>query len=236
MEIIEYKRPLWDKLWEYIESQCGVFTIAQARAAGFSTALVHRHITNFNFVSIHPGIYRLTRFPTSAREGEEYVIAWLWSKQQGIISHETALQLHQLGNIMPTTIHITLPTSQKRRKPYKGLSTQYVADLAQVNYQWIGSVPVTSIVQTINDVAAMHGDIDNLDECIVQAIKQNKARPHELLPAITYIANFYRSADVKELEAKEVQKLKDRLAAQEFPPGSGKSLVTQLNKLLENLE
>jgi hypothetical protein len=44
---------------------------------------------------VRRGIYRLVHFP--AGQHEELVVAWLWSERVGIVSHQTALALHELS-------------------------------------------------------------------------------------------------------------------------------------------
>jgi hypothetical protein len=37
------------------------------------------------------------------------VVLWLWSGREGVFSHETALALHELSDVMPATRHVTVP-------------------------------------------------------------------------------------------------------------------------------
>jgi predicted transcriptional regulator of viral defense system len=39
-----------------------------------------------------------------ASEHEELVTAWLWSERAGVMSHQTALSLHGLSDVLPAQI------------------------------------------------------------------------------------------------------------------------------------
>jgi predicted transcriptional regulator of viral defense system len=41
---------------------------------------------------------------------------WLWSERVGVFSHETALGLHELSDVLPARIHLTLPAKWRRRR------------------------------------------------------------------------------------------------------------------------
>jgi len=41
------------------------------------------------------------------------MVAYLWSKERGTLSHETALAIHDLSDVLPDRIHLTLPTEEK---------------------------------------------------------------------------------------------------------------------------
>jgi len=42
--------------------------------------------------------------------------AWLWSEQAGVISHQTALSLHGLSDVLPAQAHLTLPAAWSKRR------------------------------------------------------------------------------------------------------------------------
>src|ERR1700722_16737287 len=91
--------PSWDRLFELAAGQDGLFTTEQAGGAGYSSQLLDHHVRGGNIVRVRRGIYRLVHFP--AGEHEDLVVAWLWSEQAGVASHETALSLHRLSYVLP---------------------------------------------------------------------------------------------------------------------------------------
>lgn len=82
--------PDWTTLYALAAVQDGHFTTAQAAEAGYSRPLLDHHVRAGRFVRIQRGIYRLRDFPSA--DHEDLVVAWLWSDQQGVVSHETALR------------------------------------------------------------------------------------------------------------------------------------------------
>ncbi len=105
------------KLYEIAESQQGYFTTKQAKKAGYAENTHPYHVRAVNWIREHRGIYRLKLFPVS-NEGQ-YVLYSLWSQNrdaevQGIYSHETALVLHNLSDLMPSKLHISVPKSFRR--------------------------------------------------------------------------------------------------------------------------
>lgn len=75
--------------------------------------LVH-YVRTGKLIRLRRGIYRLLHFP--AGDHEDLVAAWLWSEMAGVVSHETALDLHGLSDVLPSRLHLTLPLARKRRR------------------------------------------------------------------------------------------------------------------------
>ena len=56
------------RLYPIAEVQGGYFTAAQARAAGYTYAQQHFHVTRGNWLRVNRGIFRLPNFPSHAHE------------------------------------------------------------------------------------------------------------------------------------------------------------------------
>jgi len=142
--------PEWTELYRAAESQGGYFTTAQAHEAGYSNPLIHYYVREGRLERVARGIYRLGQFP--AGENEELIVAWLWSDREGVLSHETALALHELSDVLPDRIHLTLPESWKRRRLRVPTGTVLAyADLEPEDRAWHGPVPVTTPLRTLLD-------------------------------------------------------------------------------------
>src|SRR5687767_543553 len=100
-------RKRWDRLYATAEAQQGHFTTAQAASAGFSPQLLAKHIQARRITRERRGVYRLVHFP--AMEHEELMVVWLWADRAGVFSHQTALFLHGLSDVLPSRLHLTLP-------------------------------------------------------------------------------------------------------------------------------
>lgn len=101
------RSPDWDHLFETAAAQDGLFTTQQAAEAGYSPQLLSHHLGAGRMVRVKRGVYRLVHFP--AGDHEDLTMVWLWSEQQGIFSHQTALALHDLSGVLPAQMHLTLP-------------------------------------------------------------------------------------------------------------------------------
>ena len=152
-------------------AQEGYFTTDQAAEAGYSRPLLDHHIHSGRFVRIRRGVYRLVEYP--AGEHEDLVVAWLWSKQVGVFSHETALALHQLSDALPAHLHLTLPASWSKRRLLvpEGLRLHF-ADIGEGERAWVGSVQVTTPMRSLRDCQAAHVAPD----LVAQAVRDGMAR------------------------------------------------------------
>lgn len=160
--------PDWDTLYETAAAQAGYFTLSDAVASGFSAPLLQYHCGG-RVERAGRGIFRLRHFP--ATEQEDLVPLWLWTGKAGVLSHETALQLHGLSDILPARHHMTLPASWRRRRLRvpPGV-TLYFRDYQEDDVEWHGPVPVTAPLQTLLDCVEDHVPPDILDSAIRQAL------------------------------------------------------------------
>jgi predicted transcriptional regulator of viral defense system len=171
--------PDWNALYATAAAQQGLFTARQATEAGYSAPLLIHHQRAGRFERVARGIYRLVHFPTG--EHEDLVAAWLWSEQQGVVSDVTALALHQLSDVLPSRVHLTVPSAwaQRRFKAPVGVVLHH-AHVAQHERAWFGSVPVTTVARTLNDCARSHVSPEFLRASAMQAIARGLATNAEL--------------------------------------------------------
>lgn len=147
--------PDWDQLFQIAVAQEGLFTTRQAAEAGYSPQLIAHHLGGGRMMRVRRGVYRLVHFP--AGEHEDLTAVWLWSEMEGVFSHQTALALHDLSDALPAQVHLTLPTSWRRRRLRvpDGVHLHY-GDVAADERRWFGPVPATSPLRTLQDCAASH--------------------------------------------------------------------------------
>ena len=111
------EQPDFNHLYQIAEDQAGYFTASQAQEAGFSWERLSYYVTTGRFSRIQRGIYRLVQFPASPYE--DLFVAWLRIGLESVISHESALYLYDLSDVLPGEIHVIMPRSGSRRR--KGL-------------------------------------------------------------------------------------------------------------------
>lgn len=163
--------PNWDRLYELASSMHGYFTTRDAATAGFSSQLLLKHIDAGRVSRARRGVYRLVHFP--AGEHEELVVVWLWSDRRGVFSHQTALALHGLSDVLPAKAHLSLPSSwQKRRLRVPPGVVIHHGDIPKRERAWFGAVPATSARQTLNDCAHEKLAPDLLRQAAREAVRR----------------------------------------------------------------
>src|SRR5438105_5743568 len=110
----EHEEPDQDGLYRTAEPQGGHCTSAQAAKSGFSRKLLWHYQKTHDFLRVAHGIYRLGRFPSS--RFEDLFVAWLKCGPKSAISHESALALYNLSDVLPAQVHVTVPRTASRRR------------------------------------------------------------------------------------------------------------------------
>src|SRR5919108_6149507 len=104
-----------DRLYEIAESQQGYFTSTDAKSLGYDYPHQYFHVKKGNWVRVDHGIFRLKNFPSASHE--DLIRWWLWTRKKGTISHETAVAVYDLGDILPATVHLTVPPDFRKKSP-----------------------------------------------------------------------------------------------------------------------
>ena len=179
------------KLYEIAQSQQGFFTTKQAIRAGFTEPTHPYHVHAGNWIREHRGIYRLADFPTSDRP--DLMLWYLWSQNrleipQGTYSHRTALGMHELSDLMPSKLHMTIP-KEFRRNVIPNILVLHRAELKPSEVQEMHGVRVTRALRTITDLIEDR-DADRsqlklaLDEALRRGLiirKEIERMPHNAL-------------------------------------------------------
>jgi len=161
------RRELRRRLVVLAAGQSGHFTAAQALAAGYSYPAQRYHVDRGNWLRIDRGLYRIPEWPPGPHED---LVRWaLWSRGQGVVSHETALAVHDLGDVNPSRVHLTVPPTFRAR------------DLGLVLHR--GTLPaedieehegyrITTPVRSLFDVAGTEIEMDHLVRAVEAALRR----------------------------------------------------------------
>ena len=142
-------------IFEVAADQYGYVTVDQAREAGVSPKTLHAMARRGTLEHVSNGLYRISAIAPSARA--EFMEASLWPRGvQGVISHDSALVLHDLSDVNPARIHITVPRSHRILRRVPSIYVVHRADLAPRDVEYVEGIPVTSPVRTIRDCHAAH--------------------------------------------------------------------------------
>jgi predicted transcriptional regulator of viral defense system len=173
---IAHMSPDYDHLYEIAEAQAGYFTATQAQSSGFSWERLSSNVKRGKFVRIKPGVYRLAHFPGSPYE--DLFIAWLRTGPSSTISHESALSLYELTDVLPGEVHVIVPRTASRRREGIRLHTNRLepGDITMRN-----GLPVTTVERTIADVIVGGLAAEHVRQAMQEALKRGLTTPANLL-------------------------------------------------------
>lgn len=162
-------RPHFDRLYQLASGQHGYFTTRQAAEVGYSPQALQKHLHAGRLRRVLHGLYRVAQFPTS--DAEHLVVVDLWAHGEGTFSHETALALHGLSDVLPAALHLTVPPEWRgRRLRLPPGVVLHIDALADDERMWFDAVRVTSVARTLVDCLATGVSRDQLRLAWRQAI------------------------------------------------------------------
>jgi predicted transcriptional regulator of viral defense system len=165
-----------DILFQIASQQQGYFTTAQSIEAGYKDAVHPYHVKNGNWIREWRGIYRLSRYPLT--ENGQYALWSLWSRNrknipQGIYSHQTALSMFDLSDIMPQKLHMTVPIGFRRHSEIPKVLILHRNKITPEEIEEREGFSVTRPVRAIIDLII---DESVSVDIIKQAYKESKQR------------------------------------------------------------
>lgn len=154
------------RLFEFAVAQGGYFTSTQAAKAGYPKQLQHYHVKRGNWAREDRGIYRLREWPRSSYDD---LIRWtLWSRGLGVVSHQTAMAVHGISDLIPARIHLTVPPGFRKQPP--PAVVLYRARLASHEIEEREGFRVTTPLRTLVDAARVAVDPERLSAAVRDAI------------------------------------------------------------------
>jgi predicted transcriptional regulator of viral defense system len=167
--------------------QGGYFDRHDAHDYGMTDSLLGYHTRTGRFERVLPGVYRLRAAPMSPHD--EYLLAWVWTNYRGAISHESALALYDLADILPTRVHVTVP------RPFHRTSAPFQVHLAPLHeeeVQTYNGVRVTSPARAIVEAAATGTDPSQIHKAVREALERGLVHPATLRAAAVRRPNQHR--------------------------------------------
>jgi predicted transcriptional regulator of viral defense system len=183
-----------DGLYRLAESQAGYFTAGQALAAGMDRSTLRHHArSGGRYERVRVGLYRLRHFPSSRHE--HVVAAWLPLQDAGaVVSHESALELYDLSDVIPDRVHLALPRSSRGQRPRAGVQLHTPAQMpGAAEIRQVDGVPVTGPERTILDVLQTGVQLEQIELAVQQAIERGLTTPRRLRAAAASRSRRIRS-------------------------------------------
>jgi len=145
----------------------GVFSRAQATAAGASRGLIRRRLITHRWEPLHVGVYRLSGVPPSWRQA--LVAACLAVGTAAVVSHRAAGALWQLPGVAQEIIELTVRRGRVIR--IAGVAVHRTTLLPRVDITRLDGIPVTTPTRTLIDLAGVV-DADVLEEALDDALRR----------------------------------------------------------------
>ncbi len=171
-------------LYEIADSQGGFFTANQALKVGYAYSQQYFHRQSGAWVQVGRGLFRLRDYPIGERED---LVRWsLWSRNQkgipqAVISHETALTVHDLSDVMPAAVHLTVPPGFRKRALVG--CVLHPAELSPADSEQRSGFRVTTPLRTLVDAAESALSQEHLDRAVRDALQRGLARRASLATA-----------------------------------------------------
>ena len=174
-------RPNRAQLFELASEQGGYFTAAQARARGFSKALLAHHAKSSRFIRVRQGLYRFREYPSSPRE--DVIAAWLATgKEVAAVSHDSALDILGLSDVVPEVVHLTVPRARRYRSASPGVAIHTTTRrLGKPDVVVRDGIRVTAPARSIIDAAEAGTAPEQIIAAVGQALDRGMATESKLL-------------------------------------------------------
>jgi len=108
--------------------------------------------------------------------------AWLAvGKDVAVVSHESALDLFDLSDIIPDAVHLTVPRSRRSLPSVWGVKIHTTERPIGPSERWEREgIIITSPTRSILDAAEKGADPDQIERAVVQAVGRGLASTQEL--------------------------------------------------------
>jgi predicted transcriptional regulator of viral defense system len=173
-----------DGLYRLAEAQAGYFTAQQAVNAGMDRSTLRHHARpGGRYERARRGLYRLRHFPASPHE--HVMAAWLPLRDAGaVVSHESALELHELSDVIPDAVHLSLPRSERGQRRRAGVRLHTLnRPPKEAEVREIAGLPVTSGERTIVDALEAGAQPEQIEMAVGQALERGLTTPRRLQEA-----------------------------------------------------
>lgn len=156
--------------------QAGYFTAAQALEIGYSYQSQKYHVDAGNWTRVDRGLFRLPNWPS--HPDDQFVRWCLWSGERGVVSHETALQVHGISDVDPARIHLTVPLDFRAQDPAVAVHRE---PLAESDVERRAAWAVTTPLRTLVDVAGGDLSQEQIDRAVDDAMERGLVTRRALL-------------------------------------------------------
>lgn len=156
-------------LYDIAEDNYGFVTVDDARRVGIRPQRLAEMARRGALRREGRALYRLDPFPT--HEFDSYRKASLWPYPiEGVLSHETALDLYELSDVNPAKVHLTVPSGYRiRRREVPALYFVHHDDLDERDVTRHEGLPIVTPAKAIRQCHQAHLRRDLLRQALEDA-------------------------------------------------------------------
>lgn len=169
---------VYNALVEVALDQYGFVTPEDAREIGVDPHRLVEMARREVIERIGHGLYRL---PVVARTGlDQLMQATLWPRKRGVLSHDTGLDLHDLCDVNPAKVHITVPTAYRITRRVPDVYVIHHRDLAEDEITRHEGIPVVTPARAILDGIETNLRGGLIEQAVETAQRRGLLRPADL--------------------------------------------------------
>lgn len=168
--LLHMATPVFEGLLELAVDQHGYVRVKDAAAHGIHGASLRRLARGGRLEHVAHGLYRVPVLPRE--RNAQYAEATLWAGGRGVVSHSSALALHELCDVNPARLHITVPASYAPRRAGGELYRVWRRNLPEGDVTTVDGIAVVTPARAVADALEVGED----PRMIEQAIKTGRAR------------------------------------------------------------
>lgn len=162
-------------------SQDGYFTAREAADCGFSSQLLHHHVRSGLLERERRGLYRLRRYPRSTHA--DVRAKWLACGPESVVSHESALELLELSDVIADRVHITVPRRRRGVRAPQGVTLHTTTRPIHSDMVWRHGIAVTAPARSIVESAAAGTAPEQIEMAVAQALSRGLTTARRLREA-----------------------------------------------------
>jgi predicted transcriptional regulator of viral defense system len=173
------------ELFALADQGLGYFTAQQALALGFDYSVQWHHRQTGAWQEVGHGLFRLRHHPGGAFE--DLARLSLWSRNragqpQAVVSHQTALAVYELSDLLPAETHLSVPVGF--RKPPPAGVVMHRTVVSDDDTEEHTGFRITTTLRTLCDLAASPLSLEHLSQATHEALLHGLVRRGALLEAV----------------------------------------------------
>lgn len=168
-----------DLLFDLAVDQYGFITSKDARGLGVDQRRLVDMQRRGTLERVARGVYRFPSIPYTGRE--QLMEAALWPRRaRGVLSHDTALDLHGLCDVNPSQVHITVPRAYRINRAVPSTYAIHPRDLKDGDRATVEGLPTVTPRRAILDGIETHIDPKLVEQAIDTARRRGQVRGQDL--------------------------------------------------------